>query len=71
MINSTVVFAKTCLALVHYLILFNPFVQSVVKKVAIEFATNIQQKYAPVNLKNSNGMEKIYIYGADSITSYS
>ena len=68
MINSTVVFAKTCLAFVHYLILFNPFVQSVVKKVAIEFATNIQQKYAPVKLKSSNGMEKIYIYGADSIT---
>ena len=48
MINSTVVFAKTCLAFIHYLILFNPFVQSVVKNVAIEFATNIQQRYAPV-----------------------
>ena len=48
MINGIVVFAKTCLEFIQYLVLFNPFVQTIVKNVAIEFVTNIQQRYAPV-----------------------
>ena len=51
MVFVVVVVVKTRLTFIHHVILFNPFVRSVVKNVAIGFAaTNIQQRYALVNI---------------------